>query len=126
MDLFKSHFLLYQSIEIKCAADVLWGMEKETKKEKERGNFPLSFSSATPSLFPRSTIYFPRFCLNRLIKESESWTSPKVLFYCRGRLFQQHCFCGGFEMMEETFERSIEFDLWCFDLATMEMNYIVI
>ena len=28
-------------------------------------------------------------------------------------------------MMEETFERSIEFDLWCFDLATMEMNYIV-
>ena len=26
--------------------------------------------------------------------------------------------------MEETFERSIEFDLWCFDLATMEMNYI--
>ena len=24
--------------------------------------------------------------------------------------------------MEETFERSIEFDLWCLDLATMEMN----
>ena len=44
-------------------------------------------------------------------------------------------------MMEDTFERSIEFDLWCFDLGnelycyptielfnlkTMEMNYIVI
>ena len=29
-------------------------------------------------------------------------------------------------MMEERFERSIEFDLCCFDLATMEMNYIVI
>ena len=27
--------------------------------------------------------------------------------------------------MEEKFERSIEFDLWCLDLAAMEINFIV-
>ena len=46
--------------------------------EGERKDFPLSFSSATPSLFPRSTIYFPRVCLSRLRKESETWTSPNM------------------------------------------------
>ena len=51
-------------------------MEKET--EKERGKFPLCFSSATPYLFPRSSIYFPHFYLSRLIKESETWTSQGV------------------------------------------------
>ena len=60
------------------------GMEKETEKEKERGNFPPSFSSATPSLFPRSTIYFPRVCLSRLIKESETWTNPRIPLVKKG------------------------------------------
>ena len=73
-----------------------------------------------------------RMCCGGMEKETkkeergnESDKSKGAVLLQREAL-QQHCFCGGFEMMEETFERSKEFDLWCFDLATMEMNYIVI
>ena len=57
-----------------------WRRKRRRRRREERKgicvSFPLSFSSATPSLFPRSTIHFPRVCLSRLIKEGETWTSP--------------------------------------------------